>query len=636
MPNLSEKGYLLPPLLKVTLYRILKEVITSELYKENMNSSTVHKLLNLLKRLKAGQSIEAMEADERMLLQSLLDSVKKGRAASSVTTPEKEAGMLVKEMPEDDRYTKYEEENANLEKALKEKEEFVAQLEQQFARIIERVESSEEMTKMTVNYLTAQSASLEKEKQELTIKYQELKDAIGGRQEESILKEQFDTLNEKIDEWFSVNTQLKEDNLQLKIELQKKENGKEVNMNQLTQQVDQLTNLLDIEKGKSQELGLRLQELTNQLQKAEGASQQAVTEKNELKQKTDDALVALKKVEQDAKEIANTFKEKEQVVEVELKQLRIENNTLKKQLSDLRADVQPEESGKTENLQADTLLEGQIVSLKEQIEVLTEENNRLANREMAALKEVSQTVENPAQQVVGLEESLTLTQQFNKSYFKNYERIEEQFPQSFYFSYPSQEYNGHVMHMTEKFGITYLVMVRSPFQGLAGQIFNMVANFTLSNVIRTKKYINSSRLIEEFLYAIRPVLMLIGGEHQEEEIKLCVSLVDVTNLEIEYASNGSSLYYVQRGELKKIYSESQHDQTKSVKKFGLNNSYQVKKLNLLKKDKLIFLSEDTVESLHELLSKSLHDEPAEVESSLHAWASKNSQMRDFLFVQIGF
>lgn len=114
-------------------------------------------------------------------------------------------------------------------------------------------------------------------------------------------------------------------------------------------------------------------------------------------------------------------------------------------------------------------------------------------------------------------------------------RLEHYFPESFCAARPEATQNGNVFFVTEKFGITYLVMLASNLNGLEGANFALASRFALQQIIHTQRYLNPAKLIEEFEH-------FVAGIAPTQTFKMSVCLMDKQNLEVEFADNGLPFY----------------------------------------------------------------------------------------------
>ncbi len=187
------------------------------------------------------------------------------------------------------------------------------------------------------------------------------------------------------------------------------------------------------------------------------------------------------------------------------------------------------------------------------------------------------------------------------------------FPESFCHTASSGD-QSHFMYMSNRIGITYLVVVGTPWEGILASQFRMASYLILNQVINEKRFINSSHLVEEFEKACS----LFEGFDEEQrkqlaDIKVSVLIIDKNRFEAEFSSNGPSCFCAYKNTLEEtkgglINGEGSVD--------GLEiNKYRTSHLNIREQSRFYlssfdqeatFLSrqeEEKVYSLSELLQR---------------------------------
>ena len=415
----------------------------------------------------------------------------------------------------------------------------------------------------------------------------------GGESSNSSLQESINSLDEALKESKEELAKFKKENKNLKEQIESGNQMTQMTVEHILEQqqdwekewLDQQEKWSKLEKEREEEqqqwqeekeqLDARNQELKQELERAQAQasqSQEAQAQQQQLQQQVEEKEQALQAALQNSQELKNKLSEQEQLTQEQQQEVsRIEqlNQELKQQLEELR-------------------------EKKSELE-------RQMREELDGLKqEIKDSLHQEAQVQQGaFRNSLDFTQRLNQTRFQNEVRLREIFPNTTYFSLPSESYNGNLLHIEEKFGVTYLVMVRALFEGLEGQIFKLAANFALNNIIKVKKYINSSKLIEEFFYSMKPSLALLEQDTEQVEIGVC--LIDRTNLELEYSSSGFPLYVDKDREgLVDVWGGKNSEEEMMNKRFGLKNTYKVKKIHLLKTERILLSSTDLTAQLQPL------------------------------------
>lgn len=242
------------------------------------------------------------------------------------------------------------------------------------------------------------------------------------------------------------------------------------------------------------------------------------------------------------------------------------------------------------------------------------------------------------------EASLSLASSASQAYFNPLPKLKALFSEAVYSTYPPNGSNGNAFCVAEKFGIIYLILVKSPYTGLQGETFAMIASYFLQNVIATQKYINSSRLIEKF----EEFVGTMGNFTQviaRNEVQIGVCLVDNLNCEVEFSTTGFPVYAMQGNVVNEYhggYSSVQSPQQPGT------GAYKVKKLSLRKGSYLIMSSEslDTrylsdarpPRTLGEVVQgwQPNEDKHATMNDFLQHYTPENGNIKDFLLAAVKF
>jgi len=104
--------------------------------------------------------------------------------------------------------------------------------------------------------------------------------------------------------------------------------------------------------------------------------------------------------------------------------------------------------------------------------------------------------------------------------------------------------DGVATYLIEKFGIPHLVVVTNPFTGIQAAIFNVLTGFALQQIVATRRYINSSELIDEFQQFVQTAF-----SHLEHPVEACAVIVDGQNRELEFSSTGAALFTRSGGQI---------------------------------------------------------------------------------------
>ncbi|MGB0524935.1 MAG: hypothetical protein ACPGJS_18325 [Flammeovirgaceae bacterium] len=496
--------------------------------------------------------------------------------------------------------------------------EEVTALKSKCAQLLERCESNEEVAKMTINYLIQKLQTITEEKKTVEIRYEEKQqeiiqfaDKLSAIEE---LQQVIHQMHDKLSTWHQSTEAL------------------------VSSQEQLLTQKNDEESAASQEV---IQSLQEQLeQKQEQLEQQLVAHKEltELAQDTEKHTHAIDELSQEREQLLAQIEALQYSQSEQLTQHQAQVDELEKKL----AAITTENSNLTNQL---TMLATQPNGLadqntKEQVAqevVIDPEVFLLLSTEHAELKASYEALK--AKQVVakpkdgGSDEALTTSldfmQQLIQNYFQYEDKVKKYFAAHYQFAHPQGQSNGQLMHISEKFGVLYLIMIKTQLKSLKGQVLSMVVNFTLNNIIKTKKYINSSRLIEECYAALQTALACF--QEEESDIEMSVSLLDTNSLELEYSSTNFSIYHMSGEHLNELSGGIQNEETKHIKRFGLNNAYQVKKVNLKEGDLLLFTSLDLPPDFP--ISNWLNWKEKEKDDYLSQWVTHEQIDHDFLFTQ---
>ncbi len=145
----------------------------------------------------------------------------------------------------------------------------------------------------------------------------------------------------------------------------------------------------------------------------------------------------------------------------------------------------------------------------------------------------------------------------------------------------------------EKFGIIYIVTVRAPFNPQLSPLFSLCSNFILNNIIGIRKYVNPSRIIEEYLQEIEKMANQLP-EVEIANLDLSVCLIDNVNLEAEFASTGLLVYSV-FNRMVEEHAGGKADKENTPNGMGRlgreNNTYKIRKLSF-RKGTYMFLSSE--------------------------------------------
>lgn len=463
-------------------------------------------------------------------------------------------------------------------------------LEKRVAVLEENLASNAELSQITVEYMMAEQESIQEVKKELEELQEKYAQLMNSSEKEQL------AWKEQVEQWKEQEEALKAEVIRLE--------EKEKEWMGIAEKWEQTNTELTQKEIAYQE---EIQQLKSQQEMLAQDAQQKGAEAQKLQEATQDLAQA---------------KQQLQEQEVERSKLSMHNEELIKQLDELKGNKKKLEQ-----------------QMREELEDLK--------------KEVQDSLHQEAQVQQGaFRNSLSFTQKLNQAHFQNKERLLEVFPNTSYFALPSEVYNGNLLHVAEKFGVTYLIIVRAMFEGLEGQIFKMAANFALNNIVKVKKYINSSKLIEEFFYSMEPSLSLL--ERSAADIEIGVCLIDTTNLELEYSSSGFPLY-VDRAqkELIDVHGGKNDPDDMVNKRFGLKNLYKVKKLNLLKDHSILLSSVDlsanmlpiekegsTPYSLYEFMINKVHLNNTSLERELRNLFNTHHLEKegdnDLLIARIGF
>lgn len=187
-----------------------------------------------------------------------------------------------------------------------------------------------------------------------------------------------------------------------------------------------------------------------------------------------------------------------------------------------------------------------------------------------------------------LKKSLMLTNSVTTHFFDVKTRLSELFSDSMYISYPDEHYNGNFIFITEKFGLVYMVLVKAIFEGLEGQTFAMASNFILNDIIRVRKFVNPSRLIEEYIQHVRGALPVLE-DAARYPLQAGACLIDQLNYEVEYAGTSFPVYAFYGHTLESIRGGLSSAEEQAGRRYPGGNKYKVHKIKLMKGSSL-FLS----------------------------------------------
>jgi hypothetical protein len=166
----------------------------------------------------------------------------------------------------------------------------------------------------------------------------------------------------------------------------------------------------------------------------------------------------------------------------------------------------------------------------------TERVQHLASQLQTELTSLPAWPETPTGQPEALQAVSQLTQQLQTRYFATEAKLTKLLPGAHY--YPASD---GWLYLFEKFGIPHLVLLASPLPGVVGELMAAVSGFALQHVMATRRYVNSSHLIEEYLAFVQAT----WGPPLPQATVL---IVDAANREIEFSSTNGHLAIAQAGE----------------------------------------------------------------------------------------
>ncbi|MCU0448683.1 MAG: hypothetical protein MUC97_02405 [Bernardetiaceae bacterium] len=186
-----------------------------------------------------------------------------------------------------------------------------------------------------------------------------------------------------------------------------------------------------------------------------------------------------------------------------------------------------------------TQLQAEAEQWRQQYEALAQQTGRveqLAAQLQTGLAQLPAWPETSPGQTEELRLVAQLTQQLQSRYFATETKLAKLLPGAHYHPAP-----GVWFYLFEKFGIPHLVLLTSPLPGEAGQWWATVSGFALQHIMATRRYVNSSHLIEEYLAFGQAV----AGPPLPQ---VAVLIVDAANREVEFSSTGSPLGVVSVGQ----------------------------------------------------------------------------------------
>jgi hypothetical protein len=110
-------------------------------------------------------------------------------------------------------------------------------------------------------------------------------------------------------------------------------------------------------------------------------------------------------------------------------------------------------------------------------------------------------------------------------------RLEALFPGSLYHATAGQAY------LIEKFGVVHLVLAHNPFTGVQAALFKVLVGFALQQVVASRRYVNSSQLVDELLQFAQ---LALGVPAQS--VEACALIIDAQHAAVEFSGTGAPLY----------------------------------------------------------------------------------------------
>ncbi len=149
---------------------------------------------------------------------------------------------------------------------------------------------------------------------------------------------------------------------------------------------------------------------------------------------------------------------------------------------------------------------------------------------------------NPA---AGLAEMATSLRTLREQFFFPQDKLTALLPGTLFLAQASPNApDGVATFLLEKFGIPHLVIVANPFTGIQAAIFNVLTGFALQQIVATRRYVNSSELIDEFQQFVQTAF-----GHLEHSVEACAAIVDGQNRELEFSSTGAILFTRSGGQI---------------------------------------------------------------------------------------
>lgn len=194
------------------------------------------------------------------------------------------------------------------------------------------------------------------------------------------------------------------------------------------------------------------------------------------------------------------------------------------------------------------------VQALEQALLARDEQSHLLRQQIAWLEEQlieAMQLPAPAQSPsssADLQQALRFAHSLRDAHVNPRARLKAVFPSFFIEQFPAPDQTSHLISVTERFGLVYVVFVLTPVSGLLYDVFSLITHNVLQSLISTRKYVSPSRLIEEFFNFLRasPDLpAFVDGQDYE----MAVCLLDTANGEAEFSSTGCVLFHQQGGHL---------------------------------------------------------------------------------------
>ncbi len=167
------------------------------------------------------------------------------------------------------------------------------------------------------------------------------------------------------------------------------------------------------------------------------------------------------------------------------------------------------------------------------------------------------------------------------SYFNAEERLKVLFSEVVKYPIAKNYANNSFICLIEKFGIIYIAIIRVKLDESIMGLFNLVSNFAFNNIIGIKKYVDPSRIIEEYLKFISAIPQNTQ-DIDKDKISVSVCLVDNINLEVEYASTGPSAYSAFNAQVEEHLGGANKNSGNTERKMARDSQYRIRKIGFRK------------------------------------------------------